>query len=157
MPCSVLPPTAPSASLWPRKSPVSIGSVTRNSEFGIFGEANQPVDSAIYRDGLPVASRSQVHPGPATLLTTVDGSGVREYECEIVRLNDSAAQSARSMVVRITDAELLEKTGGIVQGMSGSPLIQDGRIIGAVTHVMVNDPAMGYGIGIEAMLDAAAE
>ena len=136
-------------------APVSMGSVTRNSEFGIFGEANQPVDSAIYRDGLPVAARSQVHPGPATLLTTVDGSGVQEYECEIVRLNDSAAQSARSMVVRITDAELLEKTGGIVQGMSGSPLIQDGRIIGAVTHVMVNDPAMGYGIGIEAMLDAA--
>lgn len=136
-------------------APVSLGSVTRNTERGIFGEASEPVASALYPDGLPVAARSQVHVGPATLLTTVDGSEVREYDCEIVRLSGASEPAARSMVIRITDADLLEKTGGIVQGMSGSPLIQDGRIIGAVTHVMVNDPAMGYGIGIEAMLDAA--
>ena len=60
------------------------------------------------------------------------------------------------MVIRVTDPELLERTGGIVQGMSGSPIIQDGRLVGAVTHVMINDPAMGYGIAIDAMLEAAA-
>jgi len=88
------------------------------------------------------------------MLTTVDGSGVGEYDCEIVRLSDSARSSARAMVIRVTDPELLAVSGGIVQGMSGSPLLQDGRLIGAVTHVMVNDPTMGYGICIESMLEA---
>ena len=91
-----------------------------------------------------------------TLAAALDGDGVREYACEIVRLSDSARPGSRAMVVRVTDPELLERAGGIVQGMSGSPLIQDGRIIGAVTHVMVNDPTMGYGICIQTMLDAAA-
>ncbi len=132
----------------------AIGSVTENAPCGIFGSAAKPPEGGLYPEGLPVASRRQIHTGAATLLTTVDEGGVREYDCEIVRLSDSAEPSARAMVVRITDPALLEKTGGIVQGMSGSPLIQDGRLIGAVTHVMVNDPAMGYGICIETMLDA---
>ena len=136
-------------------APVSLGSVTRNTQQGIFGLTDQPVASALYPEGLPVAEKSMVHPGPATLLTTVDGSEVREYDCEVVRLSGESEPASRSMVIRITDDELLARTGGIVQGMSGSPLIQDGRIIGAVTHVMVNDPAMGYGIDIRAMLDAA--
>ena len=134
----------------------ALGSVDRNCEFGIFGRAARPLENGLYPEGLPVATRRQIHTGPATLLTTVDGGDVGEYACEIVRLSDAARPGARAMVVRVTDPALLEKTGGIVQGMSGSPLLQDGRIVGAVTHVMVNDPAMGYGIFIESMLGEAA-
>lgn len=132
-----------------------LGVVTENCEYGIFGRADGTLEGSPYPEGLPAASRSQIHTGAATLLTTLDGGGVREYDCEILRLSDAAQPAARAMVIRVTDPELLERTGGIVQGMSGSPLIQDGRLIGAVTHVMVNDPAMGYGICIESMLDAA--
>ena len=134
----------------------ALGSVARNCEYGIFGRAATPIENALYPEGLPAATRGQIHPGAATLLTTVDDGGVGEYACEIVRLSDAVQPAARAMVVRVTDPELLRKTGGIVQGMSGSPLIQDGRIIGAVTHVMVNDPTMGYGICIESMLDSAS-
>ena len=133
----------------------SLGSVTENSEYGIFGKTDAPVESTAYPGGLPVAGRRQIHTGGATLLTTLDGEGAREYACEIVRLSDSTQPAARAMVIRVTDPELLRRSGGIVQGMSGSPLIQDGHIIGAVTHVMVNDPTMGYGICIETMLSAA--
>ena len=92
--------------------------------------------------------------GPATILTTVDGT-CREYEVEIreVRLNGKDVN--KGMILEVTDPELLELTGGVIQGMSGSPVIQNGRIVGAVTHVFVNDPAKGYGIFIENMLDAA--
>ena len=131
----------------------ALGSVTDNRACGIFGTADRAPDGALYPDGLPVALRRQIHTGPASLLTTVDGGTVGEYACEVVRLSDSDRPSARAMVIRVTDPALLEVTGGIVQGMSGSPLLQDGRIIGAVTHVMVNDPAMGYGICIETMLE----
>ena len=134
----------------------ALGSVNRNCEYGIFGHAARPLANALYPEGLPAATRRQIHTGAASLLTTVDEGGVGEYACEIVRLSDAAQPAARAMVVRVTDPELLRKTGGIVQGMSGSPLIQDGRIIGAVTHVMVNDPTMGYGICIESMLDSAS-
>ena len=91
----------------------------------------------------------------ATLLTTIDGSGVREFACRIVRVNPQLTAAPRSMVVEITDPELLAVTGGIVQGMSGSPIIQNGKLVGAVTHVLVNDPTRGYGIFIENMLEAA--
>ena len=135
----------------------TLGQVTSNSEYGVFGHADAPIDGGLYDGGLPVASRGQIHTGAASLLTTVDGDGVRAYDCQIVRLSDSAQPAARAMVIRVTDPALIARTGGIVQGMSGSPLIQDGRLIGAVTHVMVNDPTMGYGICIETMLDAAGK
>jgi stage IV sporulation protein B len=85
----------------------------------------------------------------------VQGQDIRAYDCEIERVLSQSSDEARSMVVRITDPELLRLTGGIVQGMSGSPIIQDGKLVGAVTHVLVNDPTRGYGIFIENMLDAA--
>jgi len=132
----------------------ALGSVALNTEYGIFGHSSKPVESTVYPEGLPAAKRRQIHAGKATLLTTLDEGGVREYACEVVRLSDRAEPASRAMVIRVTDPELLERTGGIVQGMSGSPLIQDGRIIGAITHVMVNDPTMGYGICIETMLAA---
>ena len=133
----------------------ALGSVTVNSEYGIYGQVSGPISRGLYPEGLPVAGRGQIHAGPATLLTTLDGETVREYACEVVRLSGASEPAARAMVIRVTDPELLEKAGGIVQGMSGSPLIQDGHIIGAVTHVMVNDPAMGYGICIDTMLETA--
>ncbi len=137
------------------KKKAALGRVTSNCACGVFGHADAPPAGGRYADGLPAASRGQIHTGAATLLTTVDGGGAGEYDCEIVRLSDSARASARAMVIRVTDPELLAVSGGIVQGMSGSPLIQDGRLIGAVTHVMVNDPTMGYGICIDTMLEAA--
>ena len=130
----------------------ALGSVALNSEAGIFGAMDAPPAGALYPEGLPVARREDVHAGKASLITTVDGRAVHEYACEIVRLSDRSQGAARALVLRITDPELLGQTGGIVQGMSGSPILQDGRIVGAVTHVMVNDPTMGYGILIESML-----
>ena len=101
-------------------------------------------------------SSGEVQPGPAQLLTTLDGTGVCAYACEIVRLTGSSSPE-RGFVVRVTDPELLRRTGGIVQGMSGSPILQNGRLAGAVTHVFVSDPASGYGIFIENMLETLEE
>ena len=133
----------------------AVGEVYVNSECGIFGSSAREFENALYPDGLPAAVRSEVREGPASLLTTLSDGVLREYDCEILRINSQSAGSTRSMVIRITDEELIEQTGGIVQGMSGSPIIQDGKLIGAVTHVLVNDPTKGYGIFIENMLDAA--
>jgi stage IV sporulation protein B len=88
------------------------------------------------------------------LAILTDGE-VHAYDCEITRCTRQDSPAMRSMSIRITDEELIRKTGGIVQGMSGSPIIQDGKLVGAVTHVLVNDPTRGYGIFIEDMLDAA--
>ena len=102
-----------------------------------------------------IALRSEVKTGPATIISTVDALGPREYSVEILRCYDQELPGQKGMMIRVTDEKLLEATGGIVQGMSGSPIIQDGKLIGAVTHVLVNDPTRGYGIFIENMLEAA--
>ena len=129
----------------------ALGTLTRNTACGIFGQY-----AADYSDrcALPVAGRDEVIPGPAEILTTLDDGAPQAYEAEILRLYDSGSAS-RSLMLRITDPALLAATGGIVQGMSGSPIIQDGKLVGAVTHVLVNDPTRGYGIFIENMLEAA--
>ena len=106
----------------------------------------------LYPDGLPIGSRSAVHTGSASIIATVDGDGPKEYAIEIVKCFAQDEPSQKGMVIRVTDEALLSKTGGIVQGMSGSPIIQDGRIVGAVTHVVVSDSAQGYGMYIEWML-----
>ena len=142
--------------------PQAIGSVERNTDQGIFGTLDGESGAYAASDGLVAARRDEIHAGPASLLTTLDESGVREYACEIERVNDRG-DGERAMVLKITDSELLARTGGIVQGMSGSPVLQDGKLVGAITHVMVNDPQRGYGICIEDMqeqadaLDASAE
>ena len=132
-----------------------LGSVTLNSALGVYGTLDEPPVHPLYPDGLPVGRASTVHPGPAVILSTVDGGGVQAYSIEIERVNPASSSAQKSMLIRVTDEALIEKTGGIVQGMSGSPIIQDGRIIGAVTHVLVNDPTRGYGIFIEHMMGAA--
>ena len=93
--------------------------------------------------------------GPAQILTVVDGEEVELYDIEIVSTIPQKFPATKGMVLKVTDPKLLEKTGGIVQGMSGSPIIQDGKLIGAVTHVFVNDPTSGYGVHIEWMLNEA--
>ena len=130
----------------------SIGAVTANCESGVFGVMQTLPHKAL----LPVALPEELHTGAAKILSNVDGTEVREYEIEILKLYPDA-KNGRNLLLRVTDPALLEKTGGIVQGMSGSPIVQDGKLAGAVTHVLVNDPERGYGIFLENMLDAAAQ
>lgn len=133
-----------------------IGDILENGDFGIYGEMYSLIYNPLYSNGLPIATHDEVRLGEATILTTLDGD-VKEYTCEIEKLYPQDSAKQRGMVVKITDPELLNMTGGIVQGMSGSPIIQDGRIIGVVTHVFVNDPTHGYGMYIEWMLDQLEE
>ena len=130
-----------------------LGGIRRNTIYGIYGTLNAAPEHPIYPDGLPIGRRDAVHEGPATILCTVDAEGMKEYDVQITQVTRQTSPAQRSMVLKVTDEELLAKTGGIVQGMSGSPIIQDGRLIGAVTHVFVNDPTMGYGLYIEWMLN----
>ncbi len=129
-----------------------LGELYRNTDQGVFGA------SKANWQGKPMetAQAKEVKTGQATILSTVSGDTVREYSVEILKIYPRANQAGRNLMLRVTDPELLEATGGIVQGMSGSPIIQNGKLVGAVTHVLVNDPTTGYGIFIENMLDAAA-
>ena len=124
------------------------GTVTKNCEAGIFGDAFP--SNALYFKEYPVGVMSQVKCGEASILSAVDGE-IKEYDISILR-SMPYGSATKGLAIEITDPRLLEKTGGIVQGMSGSPIIQSGKIIGAVTHVLVNDPTKGYGIFIENML-----
>ena len=128
-----------------------IGNLSKNTLQGVFGTADQSWQG----EALPIASAAEIRTGSATIRSTVQDSMVQEYSVEILKIYPTAKSSGRNMLLRITDSALLQTTGGIVQGMSGSPLVQDGKLIGAVTHVLVNDPTMGYGIFIENMLEAA--
>ncbi|NRD80697.1 SpoIVB peptidase [Bacillus sp. BRMEA1] len=132
-----------------------VGNIQKNSPFGIFGELNKQLKNGILDKPLPIALSSQVKEGPAKILTVVNNDKVEEFDIEIVSTIPQKFPATKGMVIKVTDPKLLEKTGGIVQGMSGSPIIQDGKLVGAVTHVFVNDPTSGYGVHIEWMLDEA--
>jgi stage IV sporulation protein B len=132
-----------------------IGNIKRNSPFGIFGELNKDISNGISDKALPISLSHQVKEGPAQILTVVDNDKVELFDIEIVSTIPQKFPATKGMVLKVTDKKLLEKTGGIVQGMSGSPIIQDGKLIGAVTHVFVNDPTSGYGVHIEWMLTEA--
>lgn len=132
-----------------------VGNITKNSPFGIFGVLNKELKNGILDKPLPIALSHQVKEGPAKILTVVNDDRVEEFEIEIVSTIPQKFPATKGMVLKVTDPKLLEKTGGIVQGMSGSPIIQDGKLIGAVTHVFVNDPTSGYGVHIEWMLNEA--
>ena len=129
-----------------------LGVLYDNNECGVFGV----LERSAFAEGtaLPVARAAQVRTGKATILADVSAEGTQAYEIEITRLYPFSG-STRNMLVTVTDERLLALTGGIVQGMSGSPILQNGRIVGAVTHVLLDDPTRGYGIFIENMLDAA--
>ena len=127
-----------------------LGTIESNQICGIFGRADAPLSSA---RAIPAASESQITLGGATILATVSADGPREYAAEITRITREPGD-VRELTLTITDPALLAVTGGIVQGMSGSPILQNGRLIGAVTHVLVGDPTKGYGISLENMLAA---
>ena len=135
------------------KAGEQIGTLSVNGVYGIYGQMEQSPQTQLYPDGVPVGMRDSVETGPATIISTVDESGPQEYAVEIVRCVRQSEPGPKGMVLRVTDSRLLEKTGGIVQGMSGSPILQNGRLVGAVTHVYLSDSAQGYGMYIEWMLE----
>ena len=131
-----------------------LGSVTHNTENGIFGTIGSKMEYLLDNPAMEIGYRQDVKKGKAYIRNNVSGQ-LRDYEIEIQKVDLNPIQDNKSLVIKVTDPELLRITGGIVQGMSGSPIIQDGKLVGAVTHVLVNDPTKGYGIFIENMLEAA--
>ncbi|PRS65454.1 SpoIVB peptidase [Bacillus pumilus] len=133
----------------------TIGDISRNGPFGIFGTLTEKLENHVSDKPLPVALSNEVKEGPAEILTVVDHDKVEKFNIKIVSTTPQKFPATKGMVLKVTDERLLSKTGGIVQGMSGSPIIQNGKVIGAVTHVFVNDPTSGYGVHIEWMLSEA--
>lgn len=129
-----------------------LGKIDANTDSGIFGTINDRFRNQLEGEAIPIGYRQDVKKGAAVIRSCVSGE-VKDYEVEIQRLDYAPAGKNKDMIIKVTDPELLSLTGGIVQGMSGSPIIQDGKLIGAVTHVLVNDPTRGYGIYIEHMLE----
>lgn len=124
----------------------NLGTIEKNCQTGIFGRC-----SGLDTDGcVPVAGRSEVKTGPATVISDASGQR-REYDIEITRIY-TGDRDGRDMMIKVTDPDLIALTGGIVQGMSGSPILQSGKLVGAVTHVLINDPEKGYGVLVENML-----
>lgn len=128
-----------------------LGTIEKNTEEGIYGTIER-IDT-LFSDQEPMetAEKEEIQEGPALIRCAVEGE-VKEYDIEITKIDTGAKEANKGMELQVTDQELLDITGGIVQGMSGSPIIQNGKLVGAVTHVFVNDPAKGYGIFIENML-----
>ena len=133
----------------------TLGSIYKNTNSGIFGKVVNPIINDIHPKPIKIGFRNQIKEGPAKIITSIDENGPKEYDIEIVKLLAQDKPGPKSMIIKVTDEELLEKTGGIVQGMSGSPIIQDNKLVGAVTHVLINKPDVGYGIYIEWMLKDA--
>ena len=128
------------------------GNILKNTQCGIFGVLL--TDRPDVSKAIPVASSDEIQLGKAIVLTNIKGTEIEEFEIEITRVYRGNTDG-RSLMISIKDKKLIEQTGGIVQGMSGSPIIQNGKLIGAVTHVMVNDPMKGFGVSIEKMLNEA--
>ena len=128
-----------------------IGAIVKNTDCGVFGVLSE-VSGEL--EEISVASKAELREGEAEIICTLDENGAKRYKINVSGI-DTSATTSKCFTVTVTDPALLEKTGGIVQGMSGSPIIQNGKLIGAITHVFVNDPCRGYGIFIENMLESA--
>lgn len=128
-----------------------LGEVDKNTENGVYGNI---INSKLSKNKqlYEIGGRLTAKPGKAKILSCIEGTEVKEYDIEIIKTNYQSKPNEKSMVIKITDKEILEKTGGIVQGMSGSPIIQNGKIIGTVTHVFVNDPTKGFGLYLDWMI-----
>ncbi|MCB2292001.1 SpoIVB peptidase [Clostridium algoriphilum] len=131
------------------------GQIIKNTECGIFGDGTKSLINTRFNKPIEIGLRNEIKEGKAQILTTVNGSEPELFQIEIQKLLPQTSSGSKSMVIKITDPRLLKITGGIVQGMSGSPIIQNNKIIGAVTHVLINKPDVGYGIYIEWMLKDA--
>lgn len=134
------------------ESPEVFGLLLRNTPQGVFGTTRLGWEGST----IPTAAYSEIQPGSAKIYCQVDDGSAREYSVDILKIYPETRTDGRNFLLKITDPVLLACTGGIVQGMSGSPILQNGKLVGAVTHVLVNDPTRGYGIFIENMLDAAS-
>ena len=133
-------------------SDFTIGSIYNNTKFGIFGVIKNPQNIKLdFNKKMKVASRNEIKLGEATCLSGIDGE-IKEYKLEITKIYQNNNYDNKSMLINITDENLIEKTGGIVQGMSGTPIIQNGKFVGAITHVLVNNPTVGYAVFGDLML-----
>ena len=133
-------------------SDISIGSIYNNTKFGIFGVIKNPQNVLLdFNRKMKVASRNEIKLGEAICLSGIDGE-IKEYKLEITKIYQNNNYDNKSMLINITDESLIEKTGGIVQGMSGTPIIQNGKFVGAITHVLVNNPTVGYAVFGDLML-----
>ncbi|MDR7856154.1 SpoIVB peptidase [Tissierella sp.] len=130
-----------------------LGDIEFNSSYGIYGTFNMDDINYLNIKPIPIGFKEEIKEGKAYILTTIEDNKVEKFEIEIIKVQQQLKADQKSMVISVTDKRLLDKTGGIVQGMSGSPIIQDNKLIGAITHVFVNDPTKGYGIYIEWMLN----
>ncbi len=131
------------------------GNIAMNGTFGIFGSLEQEVDNNILPDQLEVATISQVKTGAAKMYTVIDGEKIESFNINIVKLMPNYKSAGKGMIIEVVDKDLLSKTGGIIQGMSGSPIVQNGKLVGAVSHVFVNDPTRGYACFSEWMIEEA--
>ena len=129
-----------------------VGTITNNTEEGIYGTIENIDEVFEEQIAMETANVDEIEIGPAKIRCSIDGE-IQEYEVEILAIDKRPVEVNKGLLLQVTDEELLEKTGGIIQGMSGSPILQDGKLVGAVTHVLVNDPTRGYGIFIENMLE----
>lgn len=130
-----------------------LGTLDQNNKFGVYGNFNNNYVDYIKDNIVEVASRNEIRSGKAQIRCTIDGNTPKYYDIEIVKTYFQSSKDNKSMFIRVTDKELISKTGGIVQGMSGSPIIQNGKLIGAVTHVFVSDSTKGYGVYADWMID----
>jgi len=132
-----------------------LGNIKKNTPFGIFGQLKNPPGNFFYTDPMPVAMTYEIREGPAEILTVLKGENIERFTIEIEKVTPHLRSDGKGLVIRVTDQKLIHRTGGIVQGMSGSPIVQDGKFVGAVTHVFINDPARGFGVPAEWMLREA--
>ncbi len=139
-------------------SGTDIGTVTKNTEFGVVGKiTNKSAFGLKDEDKVQVALRSEIQEGKAEILSQLEDGGNKRYEIEIKKIYRNNNEDNKSFLIKVTDEELLQKTGGIVQGMSGSPILQNGKLIGVVTNVLVNDPTSGYGVFADLMIKKMKE
>lgn len=130
----------------------NIGELCNNSETGVYGCLSEFDKTAV---PLPVATKSEVKTGYAQIISTVDETGPHYYDVQIIKIYPNSDENGKNMIIEVTDSALIAKTGGIIQGMSGSPIVQNGMLVGAVTHVFVNNSLQGYGIFADTMLNSS--
>ena len=130
-----------------------LGSLDQNNKFGVYGTFSESIIERLKTNVVEVAERNEVKSGKAKILCTINGTEPKEYDIEIVKTYLQNSKDNKSMFIRVTDKELISQTGGIVQGMSGSPIIQNNKLVGAVTHVFVSDPTKGYGVYADWMIN----
>ena len=139
------------------ESSKTIGDVSKNTSFGIFGKITNKSNLKISEQDKEVATREEIKTGKAQIICEIEDWKKEHYDIEIQKVYTSNNRDNKSMLIKVTDKKLLEKTGGIIQGMSGSPIIQNNKFVGAVTHVLVNDPTSGYGVFADIMLKQMKE